>query len=187
MVADDVYHFSTSHKMKLNPAKCKEMIINFMAYPNYSVRPICIGDSVVECVKCYKLLGVYIDNDLKWYSHIDYIVKKSSKKLYYLRLLRRSVVEPENIVNAYLSTIRPVVEYALPIWQSIPDYLSDRVESIQRRALRIIYPEAESYDQSLRVAKLETLASRRISLYQVYEQYQGIRIPSSIQITTKET
>ena len=70
--------------------------------------------------------------------------------------------------------------------KSIPDYLSDRVESIQRRALRIIYPEAESYDQSLRVAKLETLVSRRISLYQVYEQYQGIRIPSSIQITTKE-
>ena len=30
--------------------------------------------------------------------------------------------------------------------KSIPDYLSDRVESIQRRALRIIYPEAESYD-----------------------------------------
>lgn len=112
----------------------------------FSVRPICIGDSVVECVKSYKLLGVYIDNDLKWNSHIDYIVKKSSKKLYSLRLLKRSVVEPENILKVYLSTIRPVLEYAIPIWQSIPDYLSDRVESIQRRALRIIYPEAESYD-----------------------------------------
>ena len=168
MVADDVHRFSTSHRMKLNPVKCKEMIINFMAYPNFSVRPICIGDSVVECVKSYKLLGVYIDNDLKWNSHIDYIVKKSSKKLYSLRLLKRSVVEPENILKVYLSTIRPVLEYAIPIWKSIPDYLSDRVESIQRRALRIIYPEAESYDQSLRVAKLETLASRRISLCTKY-------------------
>ena len=116
--------------------------------------------AVVECVKSYKLLGVYIDNDLKWNSHIDYIVKKkSSKKLHSLRLLKRSVVEPENILKVYLSTFRPVLEYAILIWQSIPDYLSDRVESIQRRALRIIYPEAESYDQSLRVAKLETLAS----------------------------
>ena len=71
------------------------------------------------------------------------------------------MVEPENSLKVYLSTIRPVLEYAIPIWQSIPDYLSgpDRVESIQRRALRIIYPEAESYDQSLRVAKLETLAT----------------------------
>ena len=139
-----------------------------MTYPNFSVRPICIGDSVVECFKCYKLLGVYIDNDLKWNSHIDYIVKKSSKKLYSLRLLKRSVVEPENILKVYLSTIRPVVEYAIPIWQSIPDYLAGRVESIQRRALKIIYPEAESYDQSLKVAKLETLASRRISLCTKY-------------------
>jgi len=86
--------------MKLNPAKCKEMIINFMAYPNFS-----IGDSVVECVKSYKLLGVYIDNNLKWNSHFDYIVKKSSKTLYSLRLLKRSVVEPENILKVYLSTI----------------------------------------------------------------------------------
>ena len=168
MVANDVYRFSTSHKMKLNPAKCKEMIINFMAYPNFSVRPICIGDSVVECVKSYKLLGVYIDNDLQWNSRIDYIVKKSSKKLYSLRLLKRSVVEPENILKVYLSNIRPVLEYAIQVWQSIPDYLWDKVESIKRRALRIIYPEAESYDQSLRVAKLETLASRRISLCTKY-------------------
>lgn len=32
IVADDVHRFSTSHSMKLNPAKFKEMIINFMAY-----------------------------------------------------------------------------------------------------------------------------------------------------------
>ena len=70
------------------------------------------------------------------------------------------MVEPENILKVYLPTIRPVLEYAIPIWQSIPDYLSDNVESKQRRALRIIYPDAESYVQSLRVAKLETLASR---------------------------
>ena len=96
------------------------------------------------------------------------ISTKSSKKLYSLRLLKRSVVEPENILKVYLSTIRPVLEYAIPIWHSIPDYLSDRVESIQRRALRIIYPEAESYEQCLRVAKLETLASRRIALCTKY-------------------
>ena len=38
-----------------NAVKCND---------TFSVRPICIGDSVVECVKSYKLLGVYIDNDL---------------------------------------------------------------------------------------------------------------------------
>ena len=98
--------------------------------------------------------------------------------------------------NLHIKLVQQIWEWyiLLGVWltvvpipgKSFPDYLSDRVESIQRRALRIIYPEAESYDQSLRVAKLVTLASRLISLYQVYEQYQGIRIPSSIQITTKE-
>ena len=80
MVADEMHRFSTSHRMKLNSAKCKKMIINFMAYPKFSVTPICIGDSVVECVKSYKLLQVYKDNDLKWNSHIDYVVKKNIKE-----------------------------------------------------------------------------------------------------------
>ena len=84
MVADDVHRFSTSHRMKLNPAKCNE-VINFMAYPNFGVRLICIEDSFVECVKPYKLLGVYIDNYLNWKSHIDYIVKKIIKETLLLK------------------------------------------------------------------------------------------------------
>ena len=70
------------------------------------------------------------------------------------------------IEKVFLSTIRAVLEYAIPIWQSIPDYLSDRVESIYtKESSEDNISEAESYDQSLRVAKLETLASRRIYHY----------------------
>ena len=78
--------------------------------------------------------------------------------------------------NLHIKLVQQIWEWyiLLGVWltvvpipgKSIPDYVSDRVESIQRRALRIIYPEAESYDQSLRVAKLET--SRRISLCTKY-------------------
>ena len=44
-----------------------------------------------------------------------------------------------------------------------PTYLSDAIESIQRRALRIIFPNS-SYQQALDLANPTSLANRRILL-----------------------
>ena len=81
------------------------------------------------------------------------MVKKASKKLYSLRILCRAGVAQDNILKVYLSTVRPVIEYA--DGRLIPDYLSDVIERVQRRALRKIYPEAESYTEALQLPNLK--------------------------------
>ena len=102
---------------------------------------------------------MFIDDDLKWSTHVDYIYKKACKRLYSLRLLRRAGVPTTGMLKAYLSVIRPILEYAVPVWQSICEMQSEKLESIQKRALRVIFPTAETYD-ALNLAGLETLASR---------------------------
>ena len=58
-------------------------------------------------------------------------------------MLRRAEVAQDNILKVYLSTVRrPVLEYAVPVWEAILGYLFDVVKRVQLRALRIIYPEA---------------------------------------------
>ena len=99
-----------------------------------------------------------MDRDLKWNSHVEYIFKKACKKLYSLRVLRRAGVNHANILKVYLTTVRPVLEYAVPVWQSIPGYLSDVIETVQKRAFKIILPEAETYTEALQLAQLTTLA-----------------------------
>ena len=115
---DELHQFSVNHNMSLNPLKCKEMVINFMNNNNSIMRPFVIGSNVVERVTNYKLLGVQLSEDLKWNKHVDYIYKKACKKLYSLRVLRRAGVEQRNILKVYLTTIRPVLKYAVPIWQA---------------------------------------------------------------------
>ena len=154
--------------MKLNPKKCKEMLINFLRNPNFLLRPIQIGNNVIERVTTYKSLGVILSNDLKWNSHIVYIVKKANKKLYPLRVLRRAGVDQNNLLKVYLCTVRPVHEYAVPIWKNIPDYLSKEIESVQKRALQIIFSESESYAEALNFAQLPTLTTRRVQICQKY-------------------
>ena len=70
VAVNDIHELSIEHNMKLNPKKCKEMLIKFMQNDSFTIRPIVFGNNTVERVKTYKL-HVIISNDLKWNEHID--------------------------------------------------------------------------------------------------------------------
>ena len=82
------YTYASLRGMKRNSKKCKKMIINFMQYNPFPPVPLTVGGSVIERVVTYKLLGVYISDDLSWNVHIEHIVKKANKRLYALRALK---------------------------------------------------------------------------------------------------
>ena len=54
-----------------------------------------------------------------------------------------------------------------PVWQNIPDFLSYKIESIQKRAMRIIFP-LMSYNEALNALNLTVLSDSRAHLCQVY-------------------
>ena len=92
VAVNDIHKFSVEHSMKLNPKKCKEMLINFMQNDNFTTRPIVFGSNTVERVTTYKLLGITISIDLKWSEHIDYTSKKASKCLSSLGILNKKLM-----------------------------------------------------------------------------------------------
>ena len=62
---------------------------------------------------------------------------------------------------AFTTIIRPVLEYACQVWHfNIPGYLSDDIERVQRRALRIILPEL-SYNDARGLINIPSLKERR--------------------------
>ena len=118
----------------------------------------------MDLVSQAKLLGVVISSDLKWNQHVDAICKKASKRLYALRLLKRSALPEDVLITVYRTIIRPILEYACEAWHySLPLYLSELLERIQKRALRIIFPSLK-YDEAIVTARLDTLSSRRACL-----------------------
>ena len=168
IVAENVNEFAEKNRMRLNPRKCKEMVIDPLEYNTTVLRPITIGNTTIEKVKKYKLLGVILTVDLKWKEHIAYIYGKACKRLYSLRVLRKAGVEVKNMLKVYLAIIRPILEYAVPVWQAIPEYLSQKIESVQKRAFKIIKPGEESYEELLTVFNVEKLQSRREKLCRQY-------------------
>ena len=140
-VVDEISQFASSRGMELNPKKCKEMIISFLKYSLASDNTIYVSGLPVERVSSFKLLGLLISDDLSWNCHVDYVIQKAISRLYALRLLKKAGLSHSDLVNIYCSFIRSRVEYASPAWSSLTNYLSDLIESIQKRALRIIYPD----------------------------------------------
>ena len=152
------------------------MHINFLCNSNCLINPIIIGGNVINSVNTYKILGVIMHNDLKWNSHVHYITKKACKKLYSPRVPRRARVSHSNMLRIYLGSVRPGLEYAVPVWQDIPAYLSEAIERVQKRAFNIIYPEAESYAHAVQLGNLDRLHDRRVHL--CYKYMEKMKSPS---------
>ena len=160
LVVNDISAFASQRGMKLNHKKCKQMLINFLKYKAFDENQIFVDGNPVETVSSFKLLGVWISKDLSWNTHVDMVLKKANSRLYALRLLKKAGLQSSDIVQIYISFIRSGIEYASPVWSSIPKSLSDLLESVQKRALKIAYP-ALSYEESLQTSSLQRLSIRR--------------------------
>ncbi len=139
VVVNEVNNFATDRGMKLNPKKCREMLISFLKYSLSNFDTIHISGMPVEKVPSYKLLGLILSEYLTWNSHIDYILKKANSRLYALRQLKKAGLSQHDLILIYCSFIRSCVEYASPAWSDLTVSLAKLIESVQKRALYACY------------------------------------------------
>ena len=169
--------WTKTNNMKLNPKKCKVMIISFRRNIEYPPSFLTAEGINLERIESYKLLGLTIQNNMKWDLHIEEIVTKASKRIHILRVLRRSGVSHSHLLRVYFALIRSLLEYCCPVWHlSLPVKLSDKFKRVHKRSMRIIYPKL-SYGAALDQAKCSTLRARRDSM--CTKTFEKIRQPNS--------
>lgn len=74
---------------------------------------------MIERVRSYKLLGLWLDEDLKWATNTEKITKKAVKRLFFLRMLKSYGAKPDDMMKFYTSVIRPTLEYAAQVWMVV--------------------------------------------------------------------
>ena len=78
-----------------------------------------------------------------------------------LVLCRRAGIPSNKMLLMHTTKIRPVLEYACAAWHpGLTQYLTDNIERVQIRAMRIIFPGL-SYGDALVCSQLPTLKDRR--------------------------
>ncbi len=108
-----------------------------MQEPDFrSTVPILIIDgNEIDNVQYAKLLGVTMSSDLTWNKHVENIVAKAGKGVYMLHQPKRAGIGQHDLVTIYVSVIRPVLEYACPVWHTnLNKHLTESIETVQKRA-----------------------------------------------------
>ena len=88
-ITDELIECSLKSRVVLNPDKCKELRISFAWNPE-AFDPVSIDGNEIEVVNSAKLLGIIISDNLTWNAHVNDVVKKASKNLYFLVQLKRA-------------------------------------------------------------------------------------------------
>ena len=113
-----------------------------------------MGSSITS-VKCTKDLGVLISSDLSWSAQVHAVVHKANRILGVVyRTLGPSNVEAFSTL--YKSLVRPVLEYAVPVWcpYLVKDILA--LEKVQRRASHLALGQRRGdmeYEDRLKILK----------------------------------
>ena len=81
----------------------------WISFPDAVPEPprLCIGNDPIERANVFKLLGVSVQNNLKWNAHVEEITRKANKRLSDLRECRKSKSPVEVGITTYQSKIRP--------------------------------------------------------------------------------
>lgn len=154
---DKVIQWSLENRVQLNTEKCKEMRIS-CTKSQQEFEPILINGDTLEVVENVKLLGLNISSNLTWNIHINEIVKKASKRLYFFIQLKRANVARTDLGLFYSSCIRSIMDYAVPVFHySLPRYLMRELEHVQKRAMSIICP-GHGYHEALDIMNFKELA-----------------------------
>ncbi len=119
------------NNLELNTLKTVEMIVDFRRNPP-ALPPLTIMNSTVTAVESFRFLGTTISQDLKWDTHIEFIVKKAQQRFYFLRQLRKFNLPQELLKQFYSAIIESV------LCTSITVCFSSATKSDLRRLRRVV-------------------------------------------------
>ncbi len=170
-VASVIYWFSANF-MILNPDKCHFLI----AGPRTAAEQLYIevGGQVIWESLQENLLGVAIDKSLKFRERVSGICKKASSKLTALARLARIMPFDKKrlLMNSF---IQSQFSYCPLLWMFCSRDLNNRINSIHKRALRMIYLDYTStFSELLEKDGSVTIHQRNIQLLAV-EMFKVIR------------
>ena len=145
---DAVKSYAENEKMQLNLEKCKEMLIHFRRQKT-TIPHINVEDTIIERVTSFKLLRLWVDDNLKWNTNTNHIVRKAVKRLQLLKVLRSYGAPEKDLMAFYTSVIRSVLEYEAQVWHGSGEQCYD-IERIQKTVLRVIY-SGITYNKALTI------------------------------------
>ena len=128
-----------ANRMILNSDKTKSMVITTRQKHQLDTLylKLSVNSSRIEQVSEHRVLGIVLDQEMKWEAHIRSLCKKLSRNLYLLSKLS-SYASRDALLMFYYAHILSHINYASSVWDGAAEVHLKKVDSLHRRAAKII-------------------------------------------------
>ena len=156
-------------------------------FPNPGIQLSTLHIQVLEALDHAKYLDVDISKDLSWNTHINRISTNANRTLGFLK---RNIKTKNTAIRtaAYQTLVRPQVEYASTVWSPFTQTYINKIEMVQRRAVRWVnsnYSTYASVSSTLDSLGRQSLEDRRadarlILFYKIVYNLVAVPLPQYI-------
>ena len=127
-----------ANKLALNESKTKYIIFHTIYNKPPQDFTISLNNTVLERVQSTKFLGVYIQENLTWKIHTNYIANKIAKTNGILARLKRQI--PKCYLKIiYNSLLMSQLLYGITVWGGSPANCLARLNVLQKKAIRHVF------------------------------------------------
>jgi len=131
-----IEYWAKQNKMQFNELKSKTMLIARKRKSNRENINININSRRLEQVMEMNYLGIYFDNRLNFYKHIEHITEKSRKMIYMLGKIAKLNwgLGHKSLKTIYEGALVPLMTYGAPVWEEAvkKQRLLQKMQSTQR-------------------------------------------------------
>ena len=163
--------FHENHMM-LNPDKCHYIVIDDDD-PN---QKIILNNNEIASSNEKKLLGILLDSKLNFDSHITSLCKNAGQKLKALARINHYLNQDQKLLILN-SLVKSQFSYCPLIWMFTSLYLNNALNSIHKRALRLIYNDYKlPFDRILGDNKQKSIHQKNIEslAIEIYKFQAGL-------------
>ena len=163
------FDWFTVNKLSLNVAKTNFIVFNKDALNMGHEFKISIDGNCLQRVENVKFLGIHIDSKLSWNEHVYNISSQIAKVVGILGRLKY-IVPRNSLRSIYLALIYPHLSYCSIAWSSTSRSLFNKLNVLQKRAIRHITcskprDHTSSMFKSLNLLKLTDIFKTNIATF----------------------
>ena len=136
---ENIHQWLLANKLTLNMDKTEYMIAGSrQRIDKIENDPdIRLGNDNIKRVKETKTLGIIIDDQLKWNTHINNVVAKVSRAIGLIRRMKMFVPQA-TLISVYNAIVQPHFDYCSLVWDIGNAYSLEKLQKMQNRAARVI-------------------------------------------------
>ena len=155
-----IHDWAETWQLQLALNKCHHLRISLNKLDSNTIYHL--NNSPLNTVDVCRDLGVQVDPRLTFNQHIDYIVSRAHLRAN--QILRCFASKhPQTLFKAFATYVRPLLEYASPVWSPITIGNINKIESVQRRfTKRLNGLGFVPYDERLFLLNTDRLEIRRL-------------------------